>query len=331
MRKPLTILAAAAVSTFAVAQSAMAEFPERNIEDIYPWGPGATMGVSQIIADAMGDELGVNVSVVSTPGAAGTKAFKTAMERPADGYTLFDGYVAPLVLQPLLGKADWTYKDFVPLWSGTSNAFAIVVRADEDRFDDFEGFVKYAQENPGKMRYTTGGTGNLPHMVLAKVMQTSNIVAKPVPYPEMQDGVKDLRGGVLDFLTSNPGFYKTNKDHLKVIAVLSELDAASEVYDGAPRVMDFGVDLGMSGLAPMGWNWWLVKKGTPEDVVEKLRTAMGAAVNDPEVKEKILNVGFVPLGYSPDQYDEIVAPVAEQLQSGIDAIAWEKEQLDALK
>lgn len=330
MYKKLRMLGAAVLCAATFASAAQAEFPERNIESIYPWGPGATMGVSQIIADAMGDELGVNISVISTPGAAGTKAFKTALERPADGYTIFDGYVAPLVLQPLLGKADWSYKDFVPLWSATSNAFGIVVRSDDDRFPDFPSFVEYAKANPGKLRYSTGSPGNLPHMVLAKVMQTSGIVARPVPFPETQAAVKDLRGGVLDFLVSSPGFYKLNKAHMKVLVVLSELDAAKEVYDGAPRVMDFGIDLGMSGLSPMGWNWWLVKKGTPDDVVEKLRTAMGAALAREDVREKILNVGFVPLGFSPDQYEEIVAPVAEQLRSGIDAISWEKEQLGAL-
>lgn len=288
------------------------------------------MSVSQIIADAMGEEMGTNISVVSTPVAAGTKAFLTAMSKPADGYTLFDGYVAPLVLQPLHGKADWTYQDFTPLWSATSNAFAIVIRQDETRFTDFPEFVAYMKEHPGKLRYTTGGTGNLPHMVLAKVMQTSGIVGKPVPYPEMQDGVKDLRGGVLDFLTSNPGFYKINKEHLKVIAVLSELEDASTVYDGAPRVMDIGIDLGMTGLSPMGWNWWLVRKDTPQDVVDTLRDAMGAALARDDVREIILNVGFVPLGFAPDEYDAVVGPVAEELQSGIDAIAWEKAQIDAL-
>lgn len=327
MKLSFKALAAAALGAALLTGPAQAEFPERNIESIYPWAPGATMAVSQMIADAMGKEMGVNISVVSTPGAAGTKAFRTAMERPVDGYTLFDGYVAPLVLQPLLGNADWTYEDFTPLWSATSNAFAIVVRADEDRFHDFPSFVEYMKANPGKLRYTTGGTGNLPHMVLAKVMQTSDVYGRPVPYPEMQDGVKDLRGGVLDFLTANPGFYRTNSEHLKVLAVLSELDAASEVYGGAPRVTDYGIDLGMNGLSPMGWNWWLVRKDTPADVVKTLRDAMGAALSKPELRAQIINVGFVPLGYSPEQYDEIVGPVADQLQSGIDAIAWEADKL----
>lgn len=314
-----------------IATQAQAEFPERNIEDIYPWAPGATMAASQVIADAMGTELGVNISVVSTPGAAGTKALLTAVNKPADGYTIFDGYVAPLVLQPMMGNGDWSYKDFTPLWAATSNSFAIVVRKDDDRFKDFAGLIAYAKAHPGELRYSPGTVNALPHMVAAKVMQTSDAVAQVVPYPEIDNAVKDLRGGILDFIVINPGVYQTNKDDVRVVAVLSELEGASKTYGGAPRVQDFGIELGMKGLAPMGWNWWLVRKGTPEAVVAKLRDAMGKALKRPEVQQKLYDMGYVPLGYSPDQYEEIVAPVAADLKAGIDAIAWEKEKLGSLK
>tara|TARA_R110002126_G_scaffold85058_1_gene206254 strand:- start:3163 stop:4146 length:984 start_codon:yes stop_codon:yes gene_type:complete len=320
-----------ATALLLVAGSARAEFPERNIENIYPWGPGATMSASQIIADAMGEALGVNISVVSTPGAGGTKAFLTAMEKPADGYTIFDGYVAPLVLQTMLGKADWSYKDFSPLWAATSNSFAIAVRKDDDRFADFPALIAYAKANPGKLRYSPGTVGALPHMVAAKVMQTSDVVAQVVPYPEIDNAVKDLRGGILDFVVINPGVYNTNKDEVRVLAVLSELEGASKIYGGAPRVEDFGIELGMRGLAPMGWNWWLVRKDTPEEVVAKLREAMGKAVNRDDVKQKLLAMGYVPLGYSPDQYEDIVGPVADDLKSGVDAIEWEKQKLKSVK
>lgn len=289
------------------------------------------MSASQIIADAMGEALGVNISVVSTPGAGGTKAFLTAMEKPADGYTIFDGYVAPLVLQTMLGKADWSYKDFSPLWAATSNSFAIAVRKDDDRFADFPALIAYAKANPGKLRYSPGTVGALPHMVAAKVMQTSDVVAQVVPYPEIDNAVKDLRGGILDFVVINPGVYNTNKDEVRVLAVLSELEGASKIYGGAPRVEDFGIELGMRGLAPMGWNWWLVRKDTPEEVVAKLREAMGKAVNRDDVKQKLLAMGYVPLGYSPDQYEDIVGPVADDLKSGVDAIEWEKQKLKSVK
>lgn len=313
------------------AGTAKAEFPERNIENIYPWGPGATMAASQVIADAMGTELGVNISVVSTPGAAGTKAFQTALSKPADGYTIFDGYVAPLVLQPMLGKADWTFEDFTPLWAATSNSFAIAVRKDDDRFADFPALIEYMQQNPGKLRYSPGVTDALPHMVVAKVMQSSDVVAQVIPYPEIDNAIKDLRGGILDFMVLNPGVYTANKDDVRILAVLSELERASETYGGAPRVGDFGIELGMEGLAPMGWNWWLVHKDTPEDVVVRLQEAMGAAISRDDVQEKLLGMGYVPLEYGPDDYADTVAPVAEDLQAGIDAIAWEKEKLQASK
>ena len=313
------------------AGAAQAEFPERNIEDIYPWAPGATMAASQVIADAMGEELGVNIAVVSTPGAAGTKAFLTALEKPADGYTLIDGYVAPLVLQPMFGKADWTFEDFTPLWAATSNSFAIVVRKDETRFQDLPSLIAYARDHAGELRYSPGSTDTLPHMVAARVMQASDMVAQVVPYPEIDNAVKDLRGGVLDFMVINPGVYRTNKDELQVLAVLSDLERSSETYDGAPLVESFGIELGMKGLAPMGWNWWLVHKDTPADVVEALRAAMGKAVNREDVQAKLLGMGYVPLGYGPEQYEEIVGPVAADLQSGVDAIAWEKEKLASVQ
>ena len=63
--------AAALAVVIATAGSALAEFPERTIELLHPWGPGNAMSVSQIIAKAMGDELGVEIPVISTPGAAG--------------------------------------------------------------------------------------------------------------------------------------------------------------------------------------------------------------------------------------------------------------------
>jgi tripartite-type tricarboxylate transporter receptor subunit TctC len=330
MKLSLRSLALAA-TCLAFAGAANAQFPERNIENIYPWAPGATMAASQVIADAMGQELGVNVSVVSTPGAAGTKAFLTALERPADGYTIIDGYVAPLVLQPMFGKADWTYEDFTPLWSATSNSFAIVVRKDDDRFADLPALVAHAKEHPGELRYSPGATDTLPHMVAARVMQNSDVIAQVVPYPEIDNAVKDLRGGVLDFMVINPGVYTTSKEELKVLAVLSDLKQSSQTYGGAPLVQDFGIDLGMKGLAPMGWDWWLVHKDTPEDVVAKLRDAMGKAMAREDVQQKLLDMGYVPLGYGPEKYAEVVGPVAADLKSGIDAIAWEKEKLGSLK
>ncbi len=321
---------AATLGLTVLAGPAFAEYPERNIESIYPWAPGATMAASQVIADAMGEELGVNISVVSTPGAGGVKAFETALSRKADGYTLFDGYVAPLVIQPMQGNADWTYQDFTPLWSATSNSFAIAVRADDDRFEDLSDLIAYMDENPGDLRYSPGVSGGIPHMVGAATLMATDTIAQLVPYPEIDMAVRDMRGGILDFMITNPGVYNVNKDSMKVLAVLSDLPDASKTYGGAPLVGEFDIDIGMSNLSPSGWNWWLVRKDTPEDVVTTLRTAMGAALERDDVRERLLDMGYVPTGFAPEQYEEIVGPVAQELEHGQSAIAWETERLNGL-
>lgn len=325
--KLLGNLAGAALIGALAAGPALAEFPERNIENIYPWNPGATMAASQVIADAMGEELGVNISVVSTPGAGGVKAFETALSRDADGYTIIDGYVAPLVLQPMQGNADWSYEDFVPLWSATANAFAIAVRKGDERFPDLDALIDYMRENPGDLRYSPGTPGALPHMSAAKMMQVADVYAQVVPYPEIDAAVRDVRGGVLDFMVINTGVYAINKEDVDILAVLSDFGTSSDTYGGAPLIGELGLDLGMTGLSTMGWNWWLVEQGTPPEVVETLQAAMGAALAREDIQQKLIGMGYVPTLLGPEQYADVVAPIAEQIEGGIDAIAWEEGKL----
>ncbi|WP_298852833.1 tripartite tricarboxylate transporter substrate binding protein [uncultured Ruegeria sp.] len=320
-------LVAAALGVALIAGPVLAEYPERNIENIYPWNPGVTMAASQVIADAMGEELGVNISVVSTPGAGGVKAFETALSREANGYTIFDGYVAPLVLQPMQGNAEWSYEDFTPLWSATANAFAIAVRKGEDRFTDLPGLIEYMRERPGELRYSPGSPGALPHMSAAKVMQVSDVHAQVVPYPEIDAAARDVRGGILDFMVINTGVYKINKEDVDILVVLSDFGAASETYGGAPLLSEYGIDTGMTGLSTMGWNWWLVHKDTPADIVAQMQDAMGAALAREDIQARLIDMGYVPTLLGPDVYTETVGPIADQIQGGIDAIAWEQEKL----
>lgn len=331
MRRTLNAIAIAAGIATGIAGIAQAEdFPSRTVENVFPWAPGGAMAASQIIAQAMSEELGVSMPVISTPGAAGTKAFQTAMSKPADGYTIIDGYVAPLVLMPVLGKADWTYKDFTPLYAAVSNAFSIAGRKDETRWNDFEGMMAWGRENPGELRYSTGSRNNLPHMVIAKVLQSYDVVAQNIPYPSDPDSHKDLYAGVLDFAFHGPADYRQNKEQANILLVLSELTGAKATYDGAPTIAELDIDVGLSGLAPMGWTWWVVHPDTPADRVEVLAAAMGRALERSDVKEQIANMGFNILGYAPGDYDAIVGPVVDQLGAMGDALQWEEEQLRSL-
>ncbi len=156
-------------------------------------------------------------------------------------------------------------------------------------------------------------------------------MAQNLPYTQDGNAVKDLKSGVLDFSFINVGNYKSDPSSFNIMLVLSELPGAKASHDGAPSIVDLNIALELSGLAPMGWTWWIVHPDTPEDVASTLRAAMAAALQRKDVREAIEKVGFVPLDWDHTQYEEIVGPVAGQLGAMGNALKWEEEELEKLQ
>ena len=326
------ILSATAILSVVATPVAAGEFPERKIQVSFPWKAGGPAYVlSQIISDGMANDLGVDISVVAQPGAGGVKSFMYGIGEPADGYTLIDAWVAPLVIAPMFEKASYKYSDVTPLHAAGASPFAIASRADENRWTDLPSMLEYLRANPGKTSFTASGELTLPHMIASSILKKQDLVSRNVPYVGLFPGVKDLRGGLLDWVVVNPGVYKGNKDHLKILAVLSDEDSAADIYDGAPKITDYGIDTGLSGLSQMGWTWFVVKKGTPEPVVKRLRGAMAASLASADVQQKIANAGFVQLNYSADEYDNIVGQVDKDLRNAMEGVQWLRDQLKALE
>ncbi len=323
-RKLTAVLAGALL---AAGPAVAGDYPDRNIEIIFPWGPGTALSAVQVIAEGMGAELGVSLPVVSNPGAAGVRAVQTGLDRAADGYTIIDNWVAPLVLQPILGNADWSADDFVPLWSGVTVPFAIAVRKDDDRFPDFTAFVEHMKANPGRVRYSSGSYGNLPHMIMAQTMRANGVYARNIPYQQDGDALKDLRAGVIDYMFVSPATYAANSDAFKALVVLNEDEGVRQYFDDAPLVSSFGTDIGLTGLAPMGWHWFTVHPDTPEEHVEVLRNAMEAALNNPEVIDRLVKLNFFVPKLPPEEFVATINNVREQLTAAADAVEWERAQL----
>lgn len=305
------------------------EFPSRKVEVVYPWDPGETgYAVSQVVGEAMGKTLGETVVVTSTTGAAGVRAATQVLGRPADGYTIFDGYVAPLVLAPLRESADYTYEDWTPLYGLAANGFAIASRPNEDRWNDLAGLIEYARNNPGELKMGSSPAQSLPSLVAASLFKQAEAPVRLVPYPGAEGAWSDFQSGDLDIQVITSGLYRSQKENLRVTTVLNMSRLVDEGAEGSisgPLVSDFGFDLGLDGLGAMGWTWWVVPAGTPDDVVTVLREAMQEAVSDPAVQERISNLGFIPLDpadYAPEDYDSVVGQIESELAGALEAIEW---------
>lgn len=327
------LVIAVALASYASGVGEGRQFPDRQVQNIFPWAPGTAYAVSQVVANRMAEELGQPLVVTSTTGAAGVLAATTVLENPADGYTIFDGYVAPLVLSPLFDVAEYTYEDFTPLYGVAANAFAVGSRPDEDRWSDLPSLLEYGRQNPGELRYSAGPEISLPNMIATAMLREAGVVARLVPYQDAGASWNDFAAGELDFMIMNAGTYAAQKNNVRVSAVLSDIPVGEGGIPG-PLVSEYGIDIGVGGLAAMGWTWWVVKNGTPEDRVEILREAMYAALSDPQVAKDISGLGFTPLNpddFTPADYDETVSGIRDDLSAALDAIDWMRNELDALE
>ena len=137
-------------------------------------------------------------------------------------------------------------------------------------------------------------------------------------------------GSLPGFMAGNPGFVRANSDHVRVLAALSDLESVQEIFGGVPLISESeAIDYPLTGLAPMGWSWYVVRNGTPEERVEVLREAMAAALQKPEVQEYFDSIGRPLLGYPPEDYISTVDAVREQLSTATYAVEWEAEKLQA--
>lgn len=312
--------------TFALGSISVAKeprYPTRRIQYIFPWKAGIPMYVlGQMLCERMGKILGEKVLISAMPGGSGAKATKHVLSKPADGYTLFDAWVAPLIFvvvnRPDIG---YTYKDFEPLGGLAATPFTLVVRKDQP-WKTLEEFVQYARKNPG-VTYNSAGEVSVPHAVMATFLRKAGIRARGVPYPGVVPGYKDFLGGTLDFSIGNFAVIRTYGDRIRTLCVF--LDERHSWYPDIPTPGEFGYDPGF-GKTGMGWNAIVVKKGTPSHVLKKLRAVFKQVVTSKEFSEECRKRNYGIQYSSPEEITAICEKAMKELAKGVDAIKWEREQ-----
>ena len=167
-------------------------------------------------------------------------------------------------------------------------------------------------------------------MVIAKALQGFDCVAQNVPYTQDGNVFKDLGSKVLDFAFINVGNFRSNPDKVKILMVLSELESSKKAFPWSTNHCGPGCGCGLIRPWANGLDLVDVNPDTPDDVTEKLRSAMERAMARKDVKDAVEAIGFVPLNWDHTSYEEIVGAVDAQLNSMGNALAWEEEELKNL-
>ena len=183
---------AAALLLWAAAASAQ-DYPTRPIRIIVPTPAGGPVDVmARVLANALPPVLGQNVFIENKPGAGNTIGSRAAASADPDGYTLMVSAASGLIMSPMIHKnAGYDASSFASIALVAETPQVLVVNA-QTPFKSVADLVAYAKANPGKLNYSTGGVGTLPHLnaELFKSVSGTNILH--VPY---KGGGPALDGG----------------------------------------------------------------------------------------------------------------------------------------
>jgi len=251
-------------------------YPNRPIRIIVPTPAGGPVDVmARLIANALPATLGQSVFVENKPGAGNTLGSRQAAQADADGYTLMVSAASGLIMSPMIYKnAGYDAASFAPVALIAETPQLLVVNP-QLPVKTVAELVAYAKANPGKLNYSTGGTGTLPHLTAELFKQITGTQIVHVPYkgggPALVAVVAGDTQFTFDTLATSLQLVENGK--LRALAVAGRTRLAE--LPNVPTMREAGFPT----LATGAWTALLAPRDTPPAIIAKLNAATNAALH----------------------------------------------------
>ena len=221
-----------------------------------------------------------------------------------DGYTIFVSSLGPFVIGPHLiknpGYDPLKDFDYITIAVQAPNVLAVPASSPHKTLADVLAFHR---ANPGKMSFASAGNGTSDHLTAELFWQQTGTSGLHIPYKGGGPAMSDLLGGQVDatFMNINTGITNIKAGKLRALAITSA--KRSPLLPDVPTMEEAGV----KGLTVYSWQAFAAPKGLPADIKSKLHGALLAGLNDPQVKPKLLELGFEIVGNTPEQFSAFQA------------------------
>lgn len=295
-RSKRAFLALASVLALGLALPAAAQdkFPSRPVNLLIPYGPGAASDVvARIVAEGMARQLGQPVVPVDKPGGSGMVMIRGAQNAPADGYNVMFS-ASSIVNEQVLHRTTFDVrKDLIPVGRIGAAPLGVFVSSHLP-VNNVQELVDYARKNPGRLTYASPGIGSVIHLNTERFRLATNTELLHVPYPAGTAPVLTaLIAGDIGLYINEMGSMRgvVADKRVKVLATLA--DNRSPLYPDAPATPDLTVPE-LKGFTASFFYGLYVTAGTPQDRVEALNQALNKAMEDPQVRAKLVELGYSP-------------------------------------
>ena len=288
----------------AQAQTNTDTFPTKPIKVMVGYGPGGTGDLTvRLVAQKMGDKLGQPLVIENRPSAGGIVASQAVQQAAPDGYTVNFIAAGNFAMTPSLFKSlpfD-PVKDFEMVSLIGTFGFALAVDGNA-KFKDTRDFIEQARANPGKLFIGTISVGSAQFLAAEVFKSMAKIDVTIVTYKTSGDVMRALRGGDVQaiFETLAPVIPQAKAGTVKVLGVTEE-----QRFPGLPQVPTIA-ESGVPNYAVAGWNGLAVPAKTPREVIQKLNAEVNAAVAQPDIKQKFLDLGVTAKGNTPEQMQALL-------------------------
>ncbi|RCW64378.1 Bug family tripartite tricarboxylate transporter substrate binding protein [Pseudorhodoferax soli] len=293
-------LLVAVACTLSLAAGAQTAWPEKPVTIVVPFpAGGSTDMVARAMALQMGTALGQSFIVDNKPGATGTIGAGFVKRAAPDGYTLLVSSLGAFVVTPHLVKSvpyD-ANKDFDYI-SVPVQAPNVLVASPKQKERTLAEVIALLKANPGKVSFASSGNGSSDHLSAEVFWQQSGTEGLHVPYKGGAPAINDLLGGQVDFSFQNVNAVLPHIKAGKLHAIAVTGDKRSPVLPDVPTLAEAGV----KGAEVYSWQGLAAPKGLPAAVKDKLAKAAVAAMNDPAVKQRMLEQGLEIVASTPAEF-----------------------------
>ncbi len=285
---------------FASAVAMAQGFPNKPVRIIVPFSAGSG---SDVFARTLGPKFtetwGQQVVVENREGAGGAIGAQLVAKAAPDGYTLLLGATSWAVAPSLYAKPPYdAFRDFVPVGRIGSVPSVLVVHPALP-VNDVKALIKLAKARPGKLDYSSSGKGAPSHLFVEYFKAMAKVDIVEVPYKITAQALTDVIGGqiVMNLPILAAGLPHVRAGRLKALAVTSAKRAGA-----APEIPTLAESGGLPGYEAAQWQGFIAPAGTPADVVTKINAELNRALQLPDVKERIGNLGVDFAPTTPQQF-----------------------------
>ncbi|QOQ82090.1 MULTISPECIES: Bug family tripartite tricarboxylate transporter substrate binding protein [Comamonas] len=291
----------AAAPGTAVAQD---KYPSKSVRWIVPYAAG---GGSDFLARTIGQAWGAHahqpIVVDNRPGGNTAIGASETARAPADGYTVLSADNGTLIFNPVLYKS-LSYnpgKDLTPV-TLMGRFPMILVAGPAEKAKTAKEFIAAAKASAEGVNYGSAGAGSPHHLAMELLKSEAGLKLAHAPYRGAAPALADVAGGQIPVmmvdLAAGAGFIKGGKVRPLAVANATRLPQLPDVPTFA--------ELGLPGVQAAALVGMVAPAKTPANVVTALNKQVVAAINEPAVKQKLIDFGVEPVGNTPEQFQTLI-------------------------